>query len=314
MKVLRGIATEVGRGLIAGFAGAVAMTIASTLEMKLRKPADELRARRRGRQGAGHPAQGRQGEAALLQPRPLRVRQRLGTRARDDPGGVLRRRAAAARQSPEPLAHFALVWGVGLAMLPALGITKPFWRWGTKEVAIDALHHSVYAAAADGAYRAAGAGVTMPFTQTRWLRAAGMAGITGSRTALGPALAVRRSGRPGWRRASVYLMAALELIGDKLPRSPNRTAPIGLALRIVSGAGVARMMLDGRGRGRAATAGALGLGAAAAILGAFAGLGLRRALTRRLGGGAMANAVAGTIEDAALLLIGSRLASRADAR
>ena len=30
----------------------------------------------------------------------------------------------------------------------------------------------------------------MPFTQTRWLRAAGMAGITGSRTALGPALAV----------------------------------------------------------------------------------------------------------------------------
>src|SRR5215212_212143 len=37
MKVLRGIATELGRGLIAGFVGAVAMTIASTLEMKLRK-------------------------------------------------------------------------------------------------------------------------------------------------------------------------------------------------------------------------------------------------------------------------------------
>jgi uncharacterized membrane protein len=152
----------------------------------------------------------------------------------------------------------------------------------------------------------------MPFTQTRWLRAAGMAGITGSRTALGPALAVRRSGRSGWPRASVYLMAALELIGDKLPRTPNRTAPIGLALRVVSGAGVARMMLGGRGR--AAAAGALGLGAAAAILGAFAGLRLRRALTRWLGGGALANAAAGTIEDAALLLLGSRLASRAGAR
>ena len=60
-------------------------------------------------------------------------------------------------------------------------------------------------------------------------------------------------------------MAALELIGDKLPRTPNRTAPLGLALRIVSGAGVARAMLDGRGRGRAAAAGALALGAAAAI-------------------------------------------------
>jgi len=153
----------------------------------------------------------------------------------------------------------------------------------------------------------------VPFTQTRWLRAAGMAGITGSRTALGPALAVRRSGRSGWPRASVYLMAALELLGDKLPRTPNRTAPIGLALRIVSGAGVARMMLDGRGRGRAAAAGALLLGAAAAIAAAFAGLRLRQALTRRLGGGATANAVAGTIEDAALLLIGTRLASRASA-
>ena len=120
-------------------------------------------------------------------------------------------------------------------------------------------------------------GLAMPFTQTRWLRAAGMAGITGSRTALGPALAVRRSGRSGWRRASVYLMAALELVGDKLPRTPNRTAPIGLALRVVSGAVVARSMLDGRGRGRAAAATALGLGAAAAILGAFVGLRLRRA-------------------------------------
>ena len=152
----------------------------------------------------------------------------------------------------------------------------------------------------------------MPFTQTRWLRAAGMAGITGSRTALGPALAVRRSGRSGWPRAGVYLMAALELLGDKLPRTPNRTAPIGLALRVVSGAGVARMMLGGRGR--AAAVGALGLGAAAAILGAFAGLRLRQALTRLLGGGVLANAAAGTIEDAALLLIGTRLASRADAR
>ena len=108
-------------------------------------------------------------------------------------------------------------------------------------------------------------------------------------------------------------MAALELIGDKLPRTPNRTAPIGLALRVISGAVVARSMLDGRGRGRAAAATALGLGAAAAILGAFVGLRLRQGLTRRLGGGALANAAAGTIEDAALLLIGSRLASRASA-
>ena len=30
-------------------------------------------------------------------------------------------------------------------MLPALGVASPFWRWGAKEVAIDTLHHPVYA-------------------------------------------------------------------------------------------------------------------------------------------------------------------------
>ena len=156
MKVLRVIATEVGRGLIAGFVGAVAMTIASTLEMKLRKrPASSAPADAAGKVLGIEPS-GRKGQAALLEPRPLRVRQRVGTRARGDPGGVLRRRRAGARRSRSRSRTSPLVWGVGLAMLPALGITKPFWRWGTKEIAIDALHHTVYAAAADGAYRLLG--------------------------------------------------------------------------------------------------------------------------------------------------------------
>jgi hypothetical protein len=37
-------------------------------------------------------------------------------------------------------------------MLPSLGVAPPFWRWGAKEVAIDALHHAVYAVATDVAY------------------------------------------------------------------------------------------------------------------------------------------------------------------
>ncbi|HXU04895.1 MAG TPA: hypothetical protein VN903_28230 [Polyangia bacterium] len=134
-----------------------------------------------------------------------------------------------------------------------------------------------------------------------WSRAAALAAITGSRTALGPALVARRKVRPAWLRAAAYLAAAAELIGDKLPRVPNRTAPAGLALRIVSGAGVARAIV--RGRGRAAAAAALVVGAAAAFATAFVGLRLRRRLTRRLGGGPVANAFAGAIEDAALLAI-----------
>src|SRR4051794_26533548 len=119
------------------------------------------------------------------------------------------------------------------------------------------------------------------------LRGVGLAAITGSRTALGPALICRSAVKSGPLRAATCVASALELIGDKLPRTPNRTAPLGLVLRIVSGAGVARALLGRRGRrARGATGGALLLGAAAAVLGAFAGLRLRLALTRRLGGGA----------------------------
>ncbi len=139
-----------------------------------------------------------------------------------------------------------------------------------------------------------------------WLRGVGLAAITGCRTALGPALVCRRTARSAPLRAGATVASALELIGDKLPWTPDRTAPLGLALRIVSGAGVARALL--RRRGRAAAAGALALGAAAAVLAAFVGLRLRRALTRRLGGGARASALAGVLEDAALVALGTRLA------
>ena len=91
----------------------------------------------------------------------------------------------------------------------------------------------------------------------------------------------------------------------QLPRTPFRTAPLGLALRIASGAGVAFALL--RGHGRAARAAALAVGAAGAVCGAFAGLRLRLALTRLLGGGARGNAIAGAIEDAALLAAGRGL-------
>jgi uncharacterized membrane protein len=143
---------------------------------------------------------------------------------------------------------------------------------------------------------------------SRWLRIAGLGAITGSRTTLGPALAVRASGRRPLARAVVYLMAAAELIGDKLPTTPRRTAPLGLGLRVASAAGVALALR--RRRSRAAAAGALALGLAGALAGAFGGLRLRLALTRRLGGGRWANAAAGAIEDAALIALGSRLARR----
>ena len=37
-------------------------------------------------------------------------------------------------------------------MLPTLSVTPPLTEWGVKEVAIDALHHLVYAGATSVAY------------------------------------------------------------------------------------------------------------------------------------------------------------------
>jgi uncharacterized membrane protein len=144
-----------------------------------------------------------------------------------------------------------------------------------------------------------------------WLRVAGLGMVTGSRNALGPALVARHARRP-WLRRTAYLMAAMELIADKIPFAPKRTEPIWLATRMLGGAGVAREML--RGRGRTAVAGGLVIGAAAAIAGAFTCMRARLALTRRLGGGAVANALAGTIEDLTVINIGRRLTGPAPAR
>jgi hypothetical protein len=156
MKVLRMVAAEIGRGLAAGFVGTVAMTIASTIEMKLR-----------GRPPSSAPATAA-GKVLGVQPRDEAGKRRFsnaihfayGTSwglGRALVGGLLCgfgvRRALAA-----PAAHFLAVWGTELAMLPALRVTPPAWRWGAKEIAIYAFHHGVYVIATDAAYRALGRG------------------------------------------------------------------------------------------------------------------------------------------------------------
>jgi hypothetical protein len=50
-------------------------------------------------------------------------------------------------------AHFAVMWGGALVMLPALDVTPPPTQWGRTEVVIDVFHHLVYVAAAGLAYQ-----------------------------------------------------------------------------------------------------------------------------------------------------------------
>jgi hypothetical protein len=153
MKRARGIAYEIGRGLLAGLAGTVAMTISSTIEMKLRRrPPSDAPARAAGK-------------VLGVRPRDEAGRRRFGNAvhfgygtswglARAAIGSSLNAANARPPGVVAPALHFALVWGAAAVMLPSLGVAPPVRKWGAKEIAIDVFHHAVYVAATDAAYRA----------------------------------------------------------------------------------------------------------------------------------------------------------------
>ncbi len=140
------IAAAVGRGVVAGVIGTAAMTVASTAEMKIR-----------GRAPSSAPARAA-AKVLRIEPADEADEARFSTMVHWAYGtswGVVRGLLGALglRGATGASAHFALVWGTELTMLPALGVAPPVPQWGTKEVAIDAVHHLVYATATSVAYR-----------------------------------------------------------------------------------------------------------------------------------------------------------------
>ena len=139
------VAAAVGKGLFAGVAGTAAMTASSTLEAKLR-----------GRGASSTPAQAAQ---KVLGVEPIDE----GSEARFSNlvhwgygtvwGGARGLLAAAGLSGPTATAaHLGAVWGSEQIMLPALDVTPPLTEWGVEEIAIDALHHLVYATTTGLAY------------------------------------------------------------------------------------------------------------------------------------------------------------------
>ena len=120
---LGNVASDFGKGIFAGVAGTAAMTLSSTLEMKVR-----------GRPASSTPA--------------LAAAKVLGVEPVDEEakahfsnlvhwgygtvwGGVRGLLAAAGLSGPAATAaHFGAVWGSEQVMLPALGVTPPLTEWG----------------------------------------------------------------------------------------------------------------------------------------------------------------------------------------
>ena len=135
----------IGKGLVAGLVGTAAMTASSTLEMKLR-----------GRGGSDAPAKAA-GKVLGVEPKGDEGKERFSNIVHWGYGtswGAVRGLLGAAglRGPAATAAHFATVWGTELKMLPALEVAPPPQEWGAAELAVDALHHAVYAAAAGAAY------------------------------------------------------------------------------------------------------------------------------------------------------------------
>jgi hypothetical protein len=141
------LAGAIGRGLVAGFAGTAAMTISSTLEAKLR-----------GRAPSSAPARATAKMLGIKEFEDGVAEARFNDLSHWGYGtgwGVLRGLLGATGMSPKAatIAHGAAIYGAAQVTLPALDIAPPAIFWGKDEIAIDAFHHAVYAAATGLAYQ-----------------------------------------------------------------------------------------------------------------------------------------------------------------
>jgi hypothetical protein len=144
---LNRVATAIGAGLLAGAAGTAAMTLTSTVEARLR-----------GRDTSSAPSDAA-GKVLGVQPRNPAGRVRFSNVVHWTYGttwGAARGLIGLAglNAASATAVHFTAVWGWSLVMLPALGIAPPPWQQPRREMAIDALHHVVYATGTSAAFRA----------------------------------------------------------------------------------------------------------------------------------------------------------------
>jgi hypothetical protein len=146
MKTLTNTASAIGDGLVAGLLGTAAMTVSSTLEARLRH-----------RKASSAPARATAKALGIREFDNDLAKARFNDLSHWGYGtgwGVLRGAlgVAGVPAAKATAAHGAAVWGSAAVTLPALDIAPPFVFWGRAEVAIDLLHHAVYALATGAAY------------------------------------------------------------------------------------------------------------------------------------------------------------------
>jgi hypothetical protein len=146
IKPVNTVASDIGKGLVAGFIGTAAMTASSTLEARLR-----------GRTASSAPARATAKVLGIKEFEDEVAKARFNDLSHWGYGtgwGVVRGLLDAIGLSPKAAtaAHGAAIYGAAQITLPALEVAPPAIFWSKDEIAIDAFHHAVYAGATGLAY------------------------------------------------------------------------------------------------------------------------------------------------------------------
>ncbi len=145
------LASALGKGLLAGLAGTAAISLSQMIEMKITKREPSEAPIKVASQVTGAaPADESQKEKLSNE-----IHYAYGTS-----WGLVRGLLGLAglKGAPATLVHFGAIWAAELIMLPKYDAAPPATEQKPKDLAIDALHHAVYAIAAGLAYDAIDAG------------------------------------------------------------------------------------------------------------------------------------------------------------
>jgi hypothetical protein len=156
-----------GRGLIAGLAGTIAITVSQIIEMKITKRDASNSPVKVGGDIMGVEPKGladqekekiKTGKSSKALTEEVESnQQKFGQLIHFGYGtswGLARgiMDLAGVHGLPATTLHFGALWGTALVMLPSTGASEPITGWTPKQVAIDVLHHAVYAIAAGYIY------------------------------------------------------------------------------------------------------------------------------------------------------------------
>lgn len=142
---LRHLMTEFSRGMAAGAAGTAALTAVQRVEMQIEDRPPSTAPAEAVEKVFDFDVEREKDEVRLAHA----VHWGYGTLW----GGVRGLLGGLGMSAPTATAvHFALVTGAAMTIMPALDLAEPPTEWSKKDLAIDLLHHAVYAVATAAAY------------------------------------------------------------------------------------------------------------------------------------------------------------------